>query len=96
MNTRKNDLLKDEFQPSLRDVLKEAGDSEQITFTHLANVEETIELSDQDKVNDLLPHHIWTNEYAQARLHWKPMLPLSILLLRVYSLESPVHGTVFA
>ena len=87
---QKEDLLKDEYQSSLRDVLTEAGGSDQINFTHWAKVEETIELSDQEKVDDLSPHHIWTNEYAQARLHWKPMLPLSILLLRVYTLESPV------
>ena len=43
----------------------------------------------QERVDDLAPHHIWTDAYAQSRLHWKPMLPLSILLLRVYRLEQP-------
>jgi hypothetical protein len=41
-------------------------------------------------VDDLSPHYIWTNDYAQSRLRWKPMLPLSIMLLRVYRLEHPV------
>ena len=54
-------------------------------------MEETIQVSEQDKADDLSPYHIWTNEYAQSRLRWKPMLPLSVLLLRVYSLETPVN-----
>ena len=41
-------------------------------------------------MDDLSPHHIWTDAYAQSRLHWKPMLPLSIMLLRVYRMEQPV------
>ena len=53
-------------------------------------MEELIEVSQQDKVEDLSPHHIWTDEYAQSRLRWKPMLPLSIMLLRVYRMEQPV------
>ena len=59
-------------------------------FSHWARVEETIELSEQARVDDLSPHFIWTNGYAQSRLRWKPMLPLSVLLLRVYGLERPV------
>ncbi|MCI0895784.1 MAG: DUF1802 family protein, partial [Chloroflexi bacterium] len=38
----------------------------------------------------LSPHFIWTKEYAQSRLHWKPMLSLSVLLLRVYEIGQPV------
>ena len=87
---QREDLLKEGSQADLRQVLKEPRQDNQITFTHWAKVEETIQVSQQDKADDLSPFHIWTNEYAQSRLRWKPMLPLSILLLRVYSLESPV------
>ena len=41
-------------------------------------------------MDDLAPHYIWTTDYAQSRLRWKPMLPLSVMLLRAYRLESPV------
>lgn len=87
---QREDLLKEGNQGDLRQVLEEPRQNDQITFTHWANVEETVQVSQQDKVDDLSPYHIWTNEYAQSRLRWKPMLPLSILLLRVYSLENPV------
>jgi len=88
---QREDLLKDGYRAELRQVLEEPRQDNQITFTHWAKVEETIQVSQQDKADDLSPYHIWTNEYAQARLRWKPMLPLSVLLLRVYSLENPVN-----
>jgi len=88
---QREDLLKDGHQADLRQVLEEPRQDNQITFTHWAKVEETIQISERDKADDLSPYHIWTNEYAQSRLRWKPMLPLSVLLLRVYSLENPVN-----
>ena len=47
-------------------------------------------MEEQERVEALAPWHIWTDEYAHSRLRWKPMLPLSILLLRVYRMEQPV------
>jgi hypothetical protein len=87
---QREDLLKPAQQLTLRRLLSDAPRGAEITFTHWARAEEIIEVSDQDKVDDLSPHHIWTGEYAQSRLRWKPMLPLSILLLRVYRMEHPV------
>ena len=88
---QREDLLKDAYQANLRQVLEEPRQDNQIAFTHWAKVAETIQVSEQDKADDLSPHHIWVNEYVQSRLRWKPMLPLSVLLLRVYSLENPVN-----
>lgn len=87
---QKADLLRPEHQPALESLLQRPRDDKQITFTHFAMADEVLELEDQDKVDDLAPHHIWTTDYAQSRLRWKPMLPLSVMLLRAYRLESPV------
>ena len=83
------DLLKPAHQPALEQLLADRPQADTITFTHFARAEEVIEVAAQERVDDLAPHHIWTDAYAQSRLHWKPMLPLSILLLRVYRLEQP-------
>ena len=83
------DLLKPAHQPALEQLLADRPQADHITFTHFARAEEVIEVAAQERVDDLAPHHIWTDAYAQSRLHWKPMLPLSILLLRVYRLEQP-------
>lgn len=87
---QREDLLQPESQPALRQLLAQPRDEAQIRFTHYAKVAELIEISDQEKVDDLSPHYIWTKEYAQSRLHWKPMLPLAVMLLRVYRMENPV------
>ena len=84
------DLLKAAHQPALQRLLADNPKSESITFSHWARAEEVIEVSAQEQVNDLSACHIWTDEYAQSRLRWKPMLPLSILLLRVYRMGQPV------
>ena len=87
---QREDLLKSAHQPALRQLLSDTPRSDSITFSHWARAEEIIEVEEQERVEDLSPYHIWTDEYAQSRLRWKPMLPLSIMLLRVYRLEQPV------
>ena len=87
---QKEDLIQAAHQPALHRMLEQPQDFEKVTFSYWANAEEVLEISDQEKVNDLEPHYIWTTDYAQSRLHWKPMLPLSVLLLRVYKLGKPV------
>ena len=85
------DLLKDSHQPTLRQLLADhPADNDAVTFTHWARVQELLEIDRPDKVADLAPHHIWTDTYAQSRLHWKPMVPLTIMLLRVYRMAAPV------
>ena len=87
---QKAELLQPEHQTALRKLLERPRDVEKIAFSHFARAEEVLEVSDQEKVDDLQPHYIWTKEYAQSRLHWKPMLPLTVILLRVYRLAQPV------
>ena len=86
---QKAELLQPAYQPALEALLEQPRDPGEITFTHFARMEEALELLEQDKVDDLEPHYIWTTAYAQSRLRWKPTLPLSVMLLRVYRLEAP-------
>ena len=87
---QREDLLKDENQEQFRRLLAQPHSQEEIHFSHWAKVEELVETSQQEPVDALSPHHIWTKEYAHSRLHWKPMLPLCIMLMRVYRMEQPV------
>ena len=87
---QKADLLRTEHQPALASLLEQPRDGKRITFSHFAVAEEVLEVEDQQQVDDLQPHYIWTTDYAQSRLRWKPMLPLSVMLLRAYRLEAPV------
>ena len=87
---QKEALIQAVHQPALRKMLEQPQDAEKVTFSYWAKVEEVLEISDQQKVDGLEPHYIWTTAYAQSRLHWKPMLPLSVLLVRVYKLQQPI------
>ena len=87
---QKAELLRPEYRPALASLLAQPRDGREITFANFARVEEALELDDQRQVDALAPHYIWTTDYAQSRLRWKPMLPLSALLLRVFRLPAPV------
>ena len=87
---QREDLLKDSHRPALRRLLADnPADNDAVTFTHWARVEELLEIDGQDAVDSLAPHHIWADAYAQSRLHWKPMVPLTVMLLRVYRMAEP-------
>jgi len=87
-------LLKPEAHEELRRTIAEAPGPDQVTFTHWAQVEEVIELTEQERLDRMEACHIWTNDYAQKRLHWKPRKPLAVMLIRVYRMEHPVTRPV--
>ena len=87
---QREDLLKDSHRPALRRLLADhPADDAAVAFTHWARVEALLEVDGQGTVDSLAPHHIWTDGYAQSRLRWKPMTPLTVMLLRVYRMETP-------
>lgn len=54
----------------------------QATITH------SYEVTEPAVVEALLPFHIWNAEFVSERLKWKARLPLTVLLLRVYTLPA--------
>ena len=85
------DLLKPSSQSLFQETLTDSSPAGTVTFSYWAQVTETIKVAELEKVQELSNYHIWTNEYTEARLRWKPMVPLSIMLLRVFKLEVPVN-----
>jgi hypothetical protein len=83
---QREDLLKEEVRSDLGPALAQESDPGRVTFTHWARLEE---LWDEEGVARLSPHHIWTDDYSEKRLHWKPQKPLTLMLLRVYRLPEP-------
>ena len=79
------DLIKESRRRDLQSVLTQGPNLESICFTHWAQVEEVIELLDEAAVSRLFPYHIWTDDYVQKRLRWKPRKSLALMLLRTYS-----------
>ena len=50
---QKEDLLQPSHQPTLRKMLEQQHNDEKITFSYWAKTEEVLEISDQEKVDDL-------------------------------------------
>ncbi|MEA5571385.1 DUF1802 family protein [Calothrix sp. UHCC 0171] len=59
---------------------------ETIKISSFAQITDVLPISDEDVVNQLLPFHIWNDNFICDRLKWKASQPLFILLLRTYKL----------
>ncbi|HEY9644589.1 MAG TPA: DUF1802 family protein [Coleofasciculaceae cyanobacterium] len=62
---------------------------ETVAISSWAQITHLFEVTDAAEVDALLPFHIWNSAFVAERLKWKPRLPLSVLLLRVYALPQP-------
>jgi hypothetical protein len=83
----------DQLKPAYHDLLQsipQRRDDEPVIFTSFAEVYRAYEVSEAEELEALDPHHIWTHEYAESRLKWRPKKPLTILVLRTYLLPEPI------
>jgi len=83
------DLLKEQYHGDLAETLEEDDVEGLVTVSAWTEVSEVIELRDEATLSKLSQYHIWTDDYAQKRLHWRPKYPLTVALLRVYTLQQP-------
>lgn len=83
---QQSDLLRPEHALGLADAMHATPDADGLTFTHFAKVHETYLVSELPQLQALAPHHIWTPEYAEKRLRWRPRVALTAMVLRVYRL----------
>jgi len=84
-------LLKAEFRDDLQATLAgwKASD-EQVAIAYAAQVTDELMVTETEALERIADHHIWTDNFAEARLKWKPYSPLHLLLVRVYRLEKSV------
>jgi hypothetical protein len=84
----------DQLKPLYHDLLRsipERRDDGPVIFTSFAEVQGAYEVSETEELEALDPYHIWTPEYAESRLKWRPKKPLTVLVLRTYLLPEPVE-----
>jgi hypothetical protein len=84
----------DQLKPLYHDLLRsipERRDDGPVVFTSFAEVHAAYEVSEADELEALDPYHIWTHEYAESRLKWRPKKPLTVLVLRAYLLPEPAE-----
>ena len=86
---QKVELIKPEFHHTLQESHNENGAAGSVDFTHFCQVTDRFELRDESELDRISDLHIWTDDYAHKRLHWRPTQPLTVALLRVYRLQQP-------
>ncbi|MCI3925177.1 DUF1802 family protein [Paenibacillus sp. TRM 82003] len=88
---QKEHLLKEPYRRYAAET-KDAWDpaATHVTVRAWAEATEDILIGDEELLSRLSPYHIWSDDYAGERLHWKRTKPLHCLLLRVYRLEEPL------
>jgi hypothetical protein len=86
---QRQDLLKPEFQGLVEETLAEDDIPGLVTLGYWCQVTDKFELRDEAVLGSLSEYHMWTDDYAQKRLHWRPKQPLTVALLRVYELQQP-------
>ena len=83
------ELLKEESHRDLEQTLEENDVPGLVTLVYWCQVTDKFQVSDQGVLDEISPYHIWKEDYAQKRLHWRPKQPLTVALLRVYGLQQP-------
>ena len=86
---QRRDLVKADSHHDLAQSMNENERPNEIEFGYWCEVTDKFEVSEQEVLDDIAPYHIWTSDYANQRLRWRPKQPLTIALLRMYSIESP-------
>jgi hypothetical protein len=85
---------RDQLEPAYHDLLRsipERRDDGPVIFTSFAEVHAAYEVSEAEELESLSPYHVWTHEYAESRLKWRPKKPLTVLVLRTHLLPEPVE-----
>jgi hypothetical protein len=87
---QKPELLKSEHR-HLMDEIPDLTDDGPLRFSSFAEVAGAYEISEPEELAAIDPHHMWTSEYAESRFKWRPKKPLTVLVLRTYSLPETVE-----
>ena len=92
---QRQDLVMASSHADLQQTISENENPEKVKLQYWCEVTDKFEVSEQDVLDSIAPYHIWTTDYANKRLNWRPKQPLTVALLRVYSAESPQRLEVF-
>ncbi len=89
---QKKELLKEDFR-FLIDTLNDTVDieSKELEISYFAEVIEDIEVIDEEKLKRISTFHIWTDNFAETKLHWKKDKPIHLLMVRVYKLSESLN-----
>ena len=82
-----NDLIKPQYSGQFHESYTQNDPNGFISLDYWCQVTDKIEVRSEHILRNISPFHIWTDEYANKRLRWKPSQPLTVLFLKVYKLS---------
>ncbi len=82
-------LLKPEFKHLVDYDAPVAGDT--VTFTAWAEVADVLSVNHAEQLEALSDFHVWTDEFVNKRIAWKPLHAADLIVLRTYRLIDPVQ-----
>ncbi len=87
---QKAGLLKPQWRGRLDEVVRQAPPEGLLRVEAWADIVATATIESPEGLGPIDDELIWTREYAEGRLHWKPKHPLWVLALRVHRLDEPL------
>lgn len=85
---QKPDLLKPNYAAEVQPVAS-GWHPETVSIRAWAKITHIIQVHEAATVAQLLPFHVWNEQFVSDRLKWKLRTPLYLLLLRTYGLPQP-------
>ena len=82
-------LLKPEFNHLVDPDASVACDT--VTFTAWAEVADVLSVNHAEQLEALSDLHVWTDEFVNKRIAWKPRHAADLIVLRTYRLIDPVQ-----
>ena len=86
---QKAELIKSDSHDTLRETMDENDTPDTVELSYFCQVVDRFEVRDESTLDTISDYHIWTDDYAHKRLHWRPKQPLTVALLRVFEMEQP-------
>ena len=83
--------IQSDYVHKLHDVLQNAPMNCINRITSYTKVVDIKEVTDKSILQELKKYHIWNGHYMNIRLNYNPKKPMSIVLLRVYKIGTPME-----
>ena len=84
-----SELVKPQYHRELERSLAEDDVPGLTTLSAFVQVTDRIQIEEAGKLEAISEFHIWSDDYVQRRLEWRPRQPLTVALVRVYPLLQP-------
>lgn len=83
------ELVKPAYHDDLRRSEEENDIGGLVHLSSFGQVTDVLQITEPEALRGISAYHIWTDDYAEKRLHWRPRQPLTVALLRVHQLVQP-------